>query len=360
MSGSRPFTALSQGSETLNTPSWLRRPRLPSWLMTAVKIAISLILLIILFNHVDVGEMIGALNIDLIPALLFGSLLLMVQSVAIGYRWHALLNELGHNTTMRWAMGRSFIGTFFNQCLPSSIGGDGYRVIMARRRGLEWQNAVSSVLVERYTGIVCLFIIATLGLIPLALALTETTLIWLFVVVIGGGLIGTFMVAGLAEVAAVRRVPGLIRKLLNAWIVGRVLADMRRVIRSRRLLLILGVSGLISNTATAIVVWLFGLSLGVELGFGPYLSIMSLAVLATVIPLSLAGWGIREGVIVLLLGAVGVAEAEALVMSLAFGLALLLSSIPGGILLWRSVGGDREAMHEAIEPADQAGQKAEP
>lgn len=344
----------------MKTAFWLRRPKLPAWLITALKIAVSVGLLVVLFAHVDVADMIGALRVDLIPALVFGSLLLMVQSLAIGYRWHALLNELGHETTLGWAMGRSFIGTFFNQCLPSSIGGDGYRVIMARRHGLDWQDALSSVLVERYTGIVCLFIIASLGLIPLALALTEATLIWLFVIVIIGGLLGALMVAGLAEVAALRKLPSLIRRLLNAWIVGRVLGDMRRIIRSRRLLIILGLSGLASNAATAIVVWLFGLSLGVELGIGPYLSIMSLAVLATVIPLSLAGWGIREGVIVLLLGAVGVAQAEALVMSLAFGLALLLSSIPGGILLWRSVGGDRQAMNDAIEPADNSPQETAP
>tara|TARA_Y200000002_G_scaffold358227_2_gene341407 strand:- start:2571 stop:3611 length:1041 start_codon:yes stop_codon:yes gene_type:complete len=313
-------------------------PRLPGWLVTAFKVIVSLGLLTLLLQQVDIERMIGVLTPQLVPALIAASLVLVIQSLAIGYRWHALLEALGHEASRKWAMRQAFIGTFFNQCLPSSIGGDGYRILMAKRLGLAWQDAVSTVLVERYSGIVCLLIIASLGMIPLALALTETTVIWLFIIVIGGGIAGALLIAALAELASFRRLPGIIGRLLNAWIVGSVLAVMRRVIRSRRLLVILGTSGIASNSANAVAVWFLGKAIGVDVGIGPYLAIMSLAVLITVIPISLAGWGLRDGVIVLLLGAVGVAETEALIISIAFGLALLLSSLPGGIMLWRSVG----------------------
>lgn len=313
------------------------RWRPPAWLVFGLKVVVSVGLIILLFNQADLGWMASILSFDLIPALLLAGTVLLVQSFGMGYRWHALLSALGLIKDLRWALKQAFIATFFNQCLPSSIGGDGYRVVVAKRAGLDWQPAVSSVLVERYTAVVCLIIVAAIGLIPLTLALTESSLIWLFVTFVVGGFAGALLIAWLAEIAAFQKLPGLLSRLLNAWIVGRVFADMRRVIRSRRLVVILGSAGLINNAANGVAVWIVGQALGVELGLLPYMTIMAMATLITIIPISLAGWGLRDGVAVLLLTAVGVAETEALIISISYGLALLLSSIPGGVLLWRAV-----------------------
>ncbi|MEM6903664.1 MAG: lysylphosphatidylglycerol synthase transmembrane domain-containing protein [Pseudomonadota bacterium] len=318
--------------------------------MFSLKVIVSIGLVLLLFQQVDIARMLGVISVDLIPALLLAALVLLIQSFGIGYRWHALLSTLGLMKDLGWALKRSFIATFFNQCLPSSIGGDGYRMIAARRAGLDWQPAVSCVLVERYTALVCLIIVAALGLIPLLMALTETSLIWLFIGFVIAGFAGAFLVASLAEIAAFQKLPGIISRLLNAWIVGRIFADMRRVIRSRRLLLILGGAGLVNNAANGVALWIIGNALGIELGLGPYMTIIAMATLITVIPISFAGWGLRDGVIVLLLGAVGVAQAEALIISISFGMALLISSIPGGVMLWRSV--DIERIDETTAKAD--------
>jgi len=56
-------------------------------------------------------------------------------------------------------------------------------------------------------------------------------------------------------------------------------------------------------------------------------------VLALAIPISVAGWGVREGTMVVALGQVGVLPADALALSVAFGLIYMLAGIPGG-LLW--------------------------
>ncbi|MEO0393233.1 MAG: lysylphosphatidylglycerol synthase transmembrane domain-containing protein [Pseudomonadota bacterium] len=337
---------MSDGSSRFSLPA------LPSWLITALKVVVSLGLISLLLTQVDLGQMADAVSLNLIPALIAASLVLMLQSVGMGYRWHALLSELGLLKNLRWAMRHAFIATFFNQCLPSSIGGDGYRVLISKRAGFGWQAAMSSVMVERYTALICLFVVAAIGLIPLGFALTESSLIWLFVIFVVSGFAGTFVVASLAEIAAFQKLPGLVARVLNAWIVGRVFADMRRVIRSRRLLMILGGAGLFNNAMNGVAVWIVGQALGVELGVLPYMTVMAIATLITVIPISMAGWGLRDGVVVFILVATGVGEAEALIISISYGIGLLLSSIPGGVLLWRSVGYDRKALVEQASQAD--------
>ena len=72
-----------------------------------------------------------------------------------------------------------------------------------------------------------------------------------------------------------------------------------------------------------------GKAVGIELGLLPYLVLVPLALLFSVLPLSVAGWGVREGAIVALFSAIGAAKAAALAMSLLYGVILILVSLPG-------------------------------
>lgn len=67
------------------------------------------------------------------------------------------------------------------------------------------------------------------------------------------------------------------------------------------------------------------------------IAIMSLVTLVVALPISMAGWGIREISLVALLGLLGVDRPAALLMSLEFGLLSMLVSLPGGVvwLTWR-------------------------
>jgi hypothetical protein len=60
------------------------------------------------------------------------------------------------------------------------------------------------------------------------------------------------------------------------------------------------------------------------------LILVPLILVVSMIPISFAGWGIREGAMVVGLGFVGVASADALAISVAFGLAQIAIGLPGG------------------------------
>jgi uncharacterized membrane protein YbhN (UPF0104 family) len=57
-----------------------------------------------------------------------------------------------------------------------------------------------------------------------------------------------------------------------------------------------------------------------------------LAGLIMVIPISIAGWGVREGVMVVGFGYLGVAPEAALALSILYGLLMLVVALPGGIV----------------------------
>jgi hypothetical protein len=82
-------------------------------------------------------------------------------------------------------------------------------------------------------------------------------------------------------------------------------------------------------------VYALGLALAIPLELHHAIVLMPLVLLTTMIPVSIAGWGVRELSMVTVLGAVDVPPDGALAVSLAFGLAILLVGLPGGVLWLR-------------------------
>ena len=59
---------------------------------------------------------------------------------------------------------------------------------------------------------------------------------------------------------------------------------------------------------------------------------MPFVLLVSMIPVSIAGWGVREAVMVTAFSLVGVPSGETLVVSISYGLLVTLSGLPGGVV----------------------------
>jgi len=83
---------------------------------------------------------------------------------------------------------------------------------------------------------------------------------------------------------------------------------------------------------SVVAVMIMAIGLGINVEFGGFLLIVSLVGLIMVVPISIAGWGVREGVMVVGFGYLGVVPEAALALSILFGLLVLTVSLPGGII----------------------------
>ena len=70
----------------------------------------------------------------------------------------------------------------------------------------------------------------------------------------------------------------------------------------------------------------------IEISLRDCLVLVPPVILVSVLPISMAGWGVREGAMITALGFAGVGSTDALVLSIAFGLVILTLSLPGGVL----------------------------
>lgn len=308
-------------------------PGLRGLFLTSAKCLVSAGLLIWLLSSAEIGEALATLDTALLPAFGIACLLLMLQSPIVGLRWYTLLTRLGHHGFERgWCVVVSFIGTFFNQCLPSSVGGDAYRVMAARKGDLTWSTAGTSVLIDRFSGVVAIALMASLSL-PIVLPLIgDSDVRWGAAIMTTGILAACIGLPLAAWAIAQPWCPSPVQRFAGWGFFGTFLPALHRTFTSRSALMALLALGTLANILNGMATAVLADAIGIELPFFVHMTVISLALLATIVPISLAGWGVREGVVVFLYSGLGIPASDALLTSLLFGVAMTLSGLPGAIL----------------------------
>jgi hypothetical protein len=214
---------------------------------------------------------------------------------------------------------------FSNNLLPSGFGGDAVRAWVITGIGKPLARSLTSVIVDRISALACL----------LALA-------WLAVLVKGGAVPGGIVlllglatalaaIAGLAGLVITRR-RGLGRFLPDA--VRPYTSEVANVLRTyeRDGGLIVGVLalGFIYQVTVLGAFWLIAEGLGLGLDPAILAVVVPPVLLASLLPISLAGFGVREGAFVVLLAEFGISSADATLLSILSVVGVTIASLPGG------------------------------
>ena len=134
-------------------------------ILNIVRIAVSLLGLAIIVLTQDLGQAFRLLlDMDWLPFL--ATLVLFLSgSFVRAYRWGCLVWALGVQVSYWRLVDLYFIGAFFNQFLPTGVGGDAVKMFELSREDGKAASAISSVLVDRFLGLFVLFALALLALL---------------------------------------------------------------------------------------------------------------------------------------------------------------------------------------------------
>lgn len=234
------------------------------------------------------------------------------QVVVSALRWQVTAQALGVRLPTLWAICEYHLSVLGNTVLPGGVLGDVGRVARMRAHG-GWRLAVGSVVIERLAGQVALACAAMLGVGWWAL----TQLGAAAVPVISLGLaVAVALVWG-----GVRFLPDAVRRAVAAaWFAPQFALWQ---LGYTAVILCCNLGG----------VWAAAQAVGVQLGLGAALFVIPLTLLAMLLPVSVNGWGLREGAALLLWPLVGVAGPQAVAASISFGLAALGAALLA-ILPW--------------------------
>jgi uncharacterized membrane protein YbhN (UPF0104 family) len=133
-------------------------------ILLAIKFTISAALLYFALRKVDFPELWSRLNRDSLSWIAISIALLLVQIYCTALRWREISAQCGAPLSSRQTLRFNMIGAFFNQTLPSSIGGDAVRLLLVSRTGFGWRAAAYSVFVDRAVGLIALALMVSLSL----------------------------------------------------------------------------------------------------------------------------------------------------------------------------------------------------
>jgi uncharacterized membrane protein YbhN (UPF0104 family) len=240
------------------------------------------------------------------------------SSLRCVYVARVLGGELDLSTSIR----AHFVGLWFNQVLPTSLGGDVVKIAILKNT-LGLSIAIRSAILDRISGLMFL-LLATAVALPLYVDLfpTHPELIFaLGIIALGGGLIavlGAWVAHGLSKSSILS--PMLLKLL-------QIASDMWEFRKGAVLWGQMWTSAIVHFNGIFSYL-LLGLALGIEVNPISFLLIVPVVFLIALIPVSFAGWGLREMGAVWLFGMVGITNESALGMSICFGLLLVVAGLP--------------------------------
>jgi uncharacterized membrane protein YbhN (UPF0104 family) len=132
-------------------------------LATVAKLAVSVVLLVILFSRVDAARLWAGARQASLPWLVAALLVYTLNVAASTWRWHLLLRAQHVELPRRTLFSSFLVANFFNNFLPSNVGGDVIRIRDTAPAARSTTLAATVVLVDRGLGVMGLVLIAALG-----------------------------------------------------------------------------------------------------------------------------------------------------------------------------------------------------
>ncbi|MDB5521371.1 MAG: hypothetical protein JWR73_2218 [Tardiphaga sp.] len=297
-------------------------------LLTFLKVALSAGLLYLALRKTDFVALGQRLTWASIGWILLALAVCLVQVVISAARWHLVSVACDAPIPTRQAARYNLIGSFFNQTLPSSIGGDAVRLWLLARTGVGWRAATYSIFIDRAIGLIALAVLIVASL-PWSYGLIadpagRTALLIVDALALGAGM--GFLIIG-----------WLPWSFLKTWWVTHHIHACS-VIASRLIFspskgpAIAVLSALIHVTAI-VVAWCVIRAIEAPVSFGQIFQLIPPVVLITMLPISMAGWGLREATMGLAFGYAGLAAHEGVNVSLLYGGVYFIIGVIGG-LVW--------------------------
>ncbi len=311
---------------------------------TVIKICVSAVLIALILRGFE-WDQLGAQLEKVNPWLLAVAFALYIAQFGISaWKWRICLEIHDLRHSLPYLTKVICIGFFFNNFLPSCIGGDGYRVVKTMPEDGLKSRSLSAVLLERITGLGALVVIGIVGGYFLLFDRPAPLVTW-FVIGASAGL--CVLGAGALALRAgwLRSVRNLLGRVEKLRIVGQNVGYIRR--ERARLVEVLAIS-LFFQLIAVVVIWVLFRVVGEPAAFSKCAVIGAISALVAVMPISINGIGVWEGSIVVAAVQTGIDANPAIVVAFLTRFSVVVLSLACGAV-WLVDGGRRVTAEDIAE-----------
>jgi glycosyltransferase 2 family protein len=282
--------------------------RVPRWLSLAGG---ALVLAVLLWRF-GTGPFADAWQVTTVGSLAAALVLTALATLANAWRWRVVARALGAPLTPAASVAAYYRSQFLNATLPGGVLGDAHRGVRHGRDAGDLGVGLRATVWDRVGGQV-----VQVGLLVVVLLVFPTPL----------RACAPVAIAGLAAVGLFAR--WLARRRGSVAFVGRDLRALLRPAVAARIVL-----ASCSSSAGHVAVFLLATrAVGVDAGPSLLLVIALAVLVGSAVPLSVAGWGPREGITAGVFALVGLGSATGLTVSVVFGVLSAVATVPGLLVL---------------------------
>jgi len=297
-------------------------------LLNLLKVGMSLGLLVLLLWKIGWRETWEVLSHSDFRYLLAAWVLYLFSMVLRAYRWQVLLLIQKLSVPLSKLVSLYFIGTFFNSVLPTAFGGDVVRMYELSKYSSQGTQSVSTVLVDRLSGFLVLFLMACLAL-PFSYQLIPPAVSVMIITITVVALLGVWMALNEAVWKWLEGLP-LVGSLLQRRKAQEFQVSIQAY-RTRAVYMAL-LASFAFNVLLMAMNYLVALALGIRISPFYFLVFIPIISFLLTLPVSFSGLGVREGGYVFLFGQAGVPDTLAFAMSLCVYAIAVATGLIGGLL----------------------------
>jgi uncharacterized membrane protein YbhN (UPF0104 family) len=265
----------------------------------ATKVIVSGVLLFVVVRRLDFGLVFEAVGRLTPGTVITAAALYILAHVLSGVKLQMVMPGRPLSDLIRY----TFVALYYGTVLPGQLLGDAMKAYRLVRPEDDWASVAAAVMVDKITGLAALLLLTGLALLvdsrgfPAAFPATSFALL--------AGLILALLL------------PLIVSRLPNALdsALGRFLWAWHNSVGEWWPLFASFLTGIAFQVLAVIVVAYLGAGMGISLSFAAWVAVVGLVSLVLLLPITVAGVGLREGGLVVLLGFVSVAPADAVALS---------------------------------------------
>lgn len=299
-----------------------------------IRVTISALLIGLVIFAVDLAHVVNMILSTAPSAWVLTLLIFGLQVDLSATRWSLAIEALNRRHPHHRLLLFTYMGQFAGLFLPASIGGGAVKALMASQSGVPTAEAVTSVVIERFLAMGSLILLAVLAMPFLTISVLEPDAFQHL-----AKISVLLAIAILALIIVAWRTQAL-RASLDLPLIGPALKYLFSVVQKttkpRFLAMSAGVS-ILCQLTMILAVYVLAQGAGVRFNLIDCLIILPPVMLVAALPISIAGWGVREGAMIIGLALAGVPREDALALSIQFGLAGTLVGLIGCVGWFRTI-----------------------
>lgn len=294
-----------------------------------LKLVVTCGLLAWLFYKLDTGQIIAIISGLSLSIYILVNIIHFISDLFGSLKWKFLLSKFSYLKLLKLYI----IGSYYSLVLPGQIAGEAAKAYILGKYDSESEKIAVSVMIDKITGIIGLLLLSIAGLLFSKLNLSPK-IVYSFI-------IGVIICVAMLFSIRVTFLYNLILKIFNALknrftkaekqisFLINILASWQTYTKKTGLMLISVLMGIGYQLFAVLIYSTIAMNLGIDIPFYDWLWIIGLLSIVLLLPISIAGIGVREGTLVGVLAFLGFPAEKAMALSL---------SILGIQIIWAIVG----------------------